>query len=64
MNAVLAEQPGVQAIAIGPLLRDIASLRAESRDAIATAAAGDALRTLPGVHPCDGFYAAVLERQE
>lgn len=24
--------------------------------------AGDAVRTLPGVHPCDGFYAVVLER--
>jgi len=23
---------------------------------------GGALRTLPGVHPCDGFFAAVLER--
>ncbi len=23
---------------------------------------GGALRTLPGVHPCDGFYAVVLER--
>jgi hypothetical protein len=21
-----------------------------------------ALRTLPGIHPCDGFYAVVLER--
>src|SRR5262249_4577764 len=23
---------------------------------------GDFLRTLPGVHPCDGFFAAILER--
>jgi 16S rRNA (cytosine967-C5)-methyltransferase len=23
---------------------------------------GDFLRTLPGVHPCDGFFAAVLEK--
>jgi 16S rRNA (cytosine967-C5)-methyltransferase len=23
---------------------------------------GPYLRTLPGVHPCDGFFAAVLER--
>jgi len=23
---------------------------------------GDFLRTIPGVHPCDGFFAAVLER--
>ena len=24
---------------------------------------GDFLRTIPGVHPCDGFFAAVLEKQ-
>lgn len=24
---------------------------------------GDFLRTLPGVHPCDGFFAAVIERR-
>jgi 16S rRNA (cytosine967-C5)-methyltransferase len=23
---------------------------------------GSYLRTLPGVHPCDGFFAAILER--
>jgi 16S rRNA (cytosine967-C5)-methyltransferase len=25
---------------------------------------GDFLRTIPGVHPCDGFFAAVLEKHE
>jgi 16S rRNA C967 or C1407 C5-methylase (RsmB/RsmF family) len=24
---------------------------------------GDFLRTLPGVHPCDGFFGAVLEKR-
>jgi 16S rRNA C967 or C1407 C5-methylase (RsmB/RsmF family) len=23
---------------------------------------GPFLRTLPGVHPCDGFFAAILEK--
>jgi 16S rRNA (cytosine967-C5)-methyltransferase len=23
---------------------------------------GPYLRTIPGVHPCDGFFAAILER--
>jgi 16S rRNA C967 or C1407 C5-methylase (RsmB/RsmF family) len=23
---------------------------------------GDFLRTLPGVHPCDGFFAAIFEK--
>jgi 16S rRNA (cytosine967-C5)-methyltransferase len=25
---------------------------------------GPYLRTLPGIHPCDGFFAAILERTE
>jgi 16S rRNA (cytosine967-C5)-methyltransferase len=24
---------------------------------------GPYLRTIPGVHPCDGFFAALLERE-
>jgi 16S rRNA (cytosine967-C5)-methyltransferase len=27
-----------------------------------TAVRGDYLRTLPGVHPCDGFFAVVIEK--
>jgi 16S rRNA (cytosine967-C5)-methyltransferase len=30
--------------------------------ALASAVRDGALRTLPGVHPCDGFFAAILER--
>jgi 16S rRNA (cytosine967-C5)-methyltransferase len=30
---------------------------------IASLLAGPYLRTIPGVHPCDGFFAAILERQ-
>jgi len=26
--------------------------------------AGPYLRTIPGVHPCDGFFAAMIERDE
>jgi 16S rRNA (cytosine967-C5)-methyltransferase len=29
---------------------------------IRTAVRGGCLRTLPGIHPCDGFFAALLER--
>jgi 16S rRNA (cytosine967-C5)-methyltransferase len=29
----------------------------------ATGFCGEYLRTLPGVHPCDGFFAALIERQ-
>lgn len=30
---------------------------------LASAVKGDALRTLPGVQPCDGFFAAIFERR-
>jgi len=30
---------------------------------IASLLAGPYLRTIPGVHPCDGFFAAVIERR-
>jgi 16S rRNA (cytosine967-C5)-methyltransferase len=30
---------------------------------IASLLAGPSLRTVPGVHPCDGFFAAMIERR-
>ncbi len=30
---------------------------------VASLLAGPYLRTLPGVHPCDGFFAALIERR-
>jgi 16S rRNA C967 or C1407 C5-methylase (RsmB/RsmF family) len=30
----------------------------------ATLTSGPYLRTIPGVHPCDGFFAAILERMK
>jgi 16S rRNA (cytosine967-C5)-methyltransferase len=35
---------------------------AEGRERLRSATGGVFLRTLPGVHPCDGFFAAVAER--
>jgi 16S rRNA (cytosine967-C5)-methyltransferase len=35
---------------------------AEGREQLRSATAGPYLRTIPGVHPCDGFFATVLER--
>jgi 16S rRNA (cytosine967-C5)-methyltransferase len=31
---------------------------------IASLLAGPYLRTIPGVHPCDGFFAAMIERRQ
>ena len=62
--ACLAEMSGFRQVAfdIAPLVES----RAIRPDAAATlretAFDGGSLRTLPGVHPCDGFYAAQLVR--
>jgi 16S rRNA (cytosine967-C5)-methyltransferase len=51
---------------VAPLIASLADagiLRREvSGGLIASALSDGALRTLPGTHPCDGFFAAVLER--
>jgi len=54
---------GVRQIEVGPLiaqLKDQGVLRREAE--LSTAVRDRALRTLPGVHGCDGFFAVVLER--
>jgi 16S rRNA (cytosine967-C5)-methyltransferase len=43
-------------------LSESGAVTADSRERLRTATDGDFLRTIPGVHPCDGFFAAVLER--
>ena len=40
-------------------LRSQGELRWEDIDSLAS---GPYLRTIPGVHPCDGFFAAILEK--
>ena len=62
---VLASAP-VHQIPIRPLLERVATagalLPGVREQLLTTAVRRDALRTLPGVQRCDGFYAAVLER--
>jgi 16S rRNA (cytosine967-C5)-methyltransferase len=40
-------------------LRAQGDLRWEDIDSLVT---GPYLRTIPGMHPCDGFFAAILEK--
>ncbi len=58
---------GLRRISVEPLIVSLADrgvLRQEaSARLIGSAVKGDALRTLPGVHGCDGFFAVVLERK-
>lgn len=67
VNAVLREFSGsIMPLSIEPLLARLAhegALKPESADMLArTAVCSGYLRTLPGIHPCDGFFAALLER--
>jgi len=58
--------PGLRRLPIGPLIARLAELALLSPNVAAeltrSAVRDGALRTLPGTHACDGFYAAVLER--
>jgi 16S rRNA (cytosine967-C5)-methyltransferase len=53
----VASAAGLHRLPIEPLLTP-----AIAANLTTSAINADALRTLPGVHPCDGFFAAVLER--
>jgi 16S rRNA (cytosine967-C5)-methyltransferase len=61
----LRQSPGFRLVPIGEILDQLAAagiLTPEGRDRLRSAAIGDFLRTIPGVHPCDGFFAAAIER--
>ncbi len=63
---VLETVPGFSVVPIEEILEGLVDhgvLTADGRERLKSAAEGGFLRTLPGVHPCDGFFAAVLERQ-
>lgn len=62
VERVLGEQPALRVL---PCLVVLEELRAAGELACdpATLVRGDFLRTLPGVHPCEGFFAAVMVRE-
>ncbi len=62
---VLGASPGLHVIPVESLLDRLAAtgvLNTGARERLRTAVQGSFLRTLPGVHPCEGFFAAVLTR--
>jgi len=65
IEAVTSEA-GLRRLSVEPFLTDLTGTGALDGDIaanlVASAVSGGALRTLPGVHPCDGFFAAILER--
>jgi 16S rRNA (cytosine967-C5)-methyltransferase len=62
----IASSSGLRRLPIEPLIEHLASagiIPPDSSTTLLSSAVRDgALRTLPGVHPCDGFFAVVLER--
>jgi len=65
VSSVIGTVPGFRVIPIDSLFDRLAEtgvLASGGRDRLGTATSGGFLRTLPGAHPCDGFFAAVLAR--
>jgi 16S rRNA (cytosine967-C5)-methyltransferase len=62
----VAIEANLRRLPIEPLLANLTTANilspAIAASLTASAISANALRTLPGVHPCDGFYAAILER--
>ena len=66
VETVLGAVKGVSLVPVSGVLQEltVAGVLTHAAETMLTATAvrGDYLRTLPGVHPCDGFFAAVLAR--
>ena len=65
IESVLEEMSGARLVPVSEVFNTLlerAILTPEGRERLRTAVAGPYLRTLPGLHPCDGFFAALLER--
>ena len=63
---VLGAMAGFRVVPVEGILDRLAEggiVTGPGRKRLRSATEGGFLRTLPGVHPCDGFFAAVLERQ-
>jgi len=62
----VARDAGLRRVSIEPLIARLAEANVLKQEVaaglIGSAVREGALRTLPGVHGCDGFFAAVLER--
>ena len=64
VEETLKKLPGFQILPIAPVLDQLASIGVVTAAGRATLATdGPFLRTIPGLHPCDGFFAALLARR-
>ena len=58
----LAESPSFQLLDCGRILERLKSEGELTWQPLESLLSGPYLRTIPGVHPCDGFFAAILQR--
>jgi 16S rRNA (cytosine967-C5)-methyltransferase len=60
---VLGKVTGARLVPMAEVLENVPALTADAVAMLqATAVRGDLLRTVPGVQPCDGFFAAVITK--
>jgi 16S rRNA (cytosine967-C5)-methyltransferase len=65
VEQILRQAPEFRVVSVENLLDRLAEQGIVSgfgRERLRSATEGGFLRTIPGIHPCDGFFAAVLER--
>lgn len=65
VEQVIEKAEGITVQPIPPLLDRLAQqgvVTSAGRGLLTSAVQGPFLRTIPGIHPCDGFFAAVLQR--
>ena len=64
VSEVLAGRPGIRIVDCAAELRRMKDSGELVWPDVEPLSSGQFLRTIPGVHPCDGFFAAILERPE
>jgi 16S rRNA (cytosine967-C5)-methyltransferase len=65
VEEVLRRAPHLRVVQVEPIFDQLtanAIITPAGRDLLRSATDGPFLRTIPGLHPCDGFFAAVFER--
>ena len=62
ISRFLAEHTAFRPIPVQTRLEQLSQEGLIRADAISAIVKGDFLRTVPGIHPCDGFFAAILEQ--
>jgi 16S rRNA (cytosine967-C5)-methyltransferase len=62
VEQAMKEEPSLRLLHCGPELDRLRSAGVLTWPDPASLTNGPYLRTIPGIHPCDGFFAAILER--